>query len=411
MQHKGAHSLKDRRNLLIFGVLLHLFVGIACQDCFRFYRPDTFQIWRIPKGSGLCNLNSYDGCPNNAVALISNASNGTFAFYKCTSFEDGASDMTKSYATGPEQAILVNFGNGQSSSLKPIRFKEVSNPTNTSNLYNSTVENNDTGFARSLTTMAIRSGDIVTENTSARSIFEILTMLVFLGVIFTFMINQQYLSFVSVGYCVFYASMVTALHLCEMEFIVMLLCLIACLALGWAAGYFVHRAGGNNYRFATFTSIIVNVIFFFVMLFIPADAVAKVFMIFISVVNLVSLLICLYCKRRHPDPETNQIHKLKMLESSVLGTTLCGVCLYSLNVSMSYTFRRYNDLSSNYPTEQGIGKFFGNIFTNLVALCVMGALSTTITNRIPLSRAFQSKIPILPTAEAAYGVYTHPQYL
>src|SRR3990167_7707229 len=179
---KTAAKLSLQRVLL--GLLVFAFVSVTeCQDCFRFYMIDTFEVWRIPQGSGLCNLNATANCPNNAVGLISNSTTSQFQFFSCSFSPDltNPSDMADSYSTGSDLTILVNFFRNRGPSLDPLTFNRVDN-SSSANLYNVTVDINDTGFARSKSTINILKSDLVTENKSTKGVFNVIMMILFVAV-------------------------------------------------------------------------------------------------------------------------------------------------------------------------------------------------------------------------------------
>ena len=109
MARKHPYRNRQQTSIAVAFTILAVAGGImAGKDCMRFYRRDIMQVWRIPQGSGLCNVATKDSWFNVQA--------GDNNLHFKTGSPPQVADMQSSYSQrvlydpDDSQAVLLNLG-------------------------------------------------------------------------------------------------------------------------------------------------------------------------------------------------------------------------------------------------------------------------------------------------------------
>lgn len=352
-QMKNGYSHQTLHTAILF---LFLVMLCACQDCFRFYRPDTFEVWTVPLGAGLCNISAASACPSTLVGFYSNSSLGIFNFNYCDSNRKiRTTDLTESFASGANGTILLYFSSMSyvpMADTKDFAFLELAGDSETVNasLYQPFSITTTSGSGSTVNYMNVRPGDIVYHNTATKTVFNVLMSLIFVGVQVLTSWKPEFLPAASIAFSIFYAAMSLAVYNWEFLFWTMLSSVAGALLLG--AGFFFafHKLFSRDGFTSSLLSIIVNAAVMMLFIYIPAEGSSAGIFILIGVGLNVLLAIILWiygCRKENPKLDK----KMRVKCSAFLGFSCLSsaVVIYSISLSITYSIKRLIHSPENYP--------------------------------------------------------------
>lgn len=364
-------------------------------DCMSFYRRDIMQTWRIPQGSGLCDIKT-DCTSFNVTATYGSLEIQT---------ENGNTTLERSFASYTyyseyPMSVLLNNPNRP----KYLIFQTVEN---SSYFYTCQTISDDTGLGYSKYYLKIGENDIIVEGKGVAKVayfFQFFTIVTFLVLS---LVKTEKFWIASIGYPVFLFGWIFVTGVFEMSAIALALGLVFIYASTMAAIYTVSkRLPESQNKIAIWLNVVC--LGFIILRCSYAGLVVSV----AACIYMLSTYCCL-----KPSASTGHDSTIlsaltnKLKEGNLFMTTWLVSIFFQIDSPLSLLLLKYQNLDQSYPLAPGVMVLVGDIIVGPIICFCVGALVCQYSSRFRrqiLPPVGLTQDYFAPTDYPVYGQPTQP---